>query len=493
MSHARNCDTLELIDRINMAGQIEDVLNRNPHLRKANRLTVRSDDYKSKETEDYSATRDWIGDLKTELLNLKLIWKIGKERAQENLKKFNYSVEEIDTNSFDSSISMKCPFGVVLTQETTEENTQLVNQEDIQVGDDLAGFEGGEELHDYLNAEGTYNSHVVNESGESQHKSNAINSFLNNKTKSSSDRIIRVQNLQVSEPSLIAFEEERTFKVTDTLLSLARFKRGGIGTVLIGVDQIYFNKEYVWSLTDDQLKLSKLTGKVLKFVEDGSKLLWTGEYGETVVVEGSSSLAFSTKINDELDMFVDQENLEEAKGLLETIFNSSSPIVPIISYPNSLNIDCFNITLPSLVDSKTKERCLVAGCNKFIKLDFMRLHVGAHVVRGETKGQVCGFCGVMCNSPVSIVFSSGSGVSRTYKAFSGCKYFSDFSMKSSTNFLKGNPCTNRPVNCEACANDSVFWSFNLLEHYKDRHSFLECPIKMCESEKSIMLKDKYLF
>lgn len=60
MSHAHNFDILELIDRTKMSSQIEDVLNRNTHLRKANRLTIRTEVYKSKETEDYSATRDWI-------------------------------------------------------------------------------------------------------------------------------------------------------------------------------------------------------------------------------------------------------------------------------------------------------------------------------------------------------------------------------------------------------------------------------------------------
>ncbi len=117
---------------------------------------------------------------------------------------------------------------------------------------------------------GTFTAYVVNESGESQHKSNATNSFLNNKTKVSSDWIIRVQNLQVAEPSLIAFEEDRTFKVTCTLISLVRFKKRGVGVVLIGVDQMHFEKKYVWRLSDDQFNLSKLTGKVLSFIENGS-------------------------------------------------------------------------------------------------------------------------------------------------------------------------------------------------------------------------------
>ena len=118
----------------------------------------------------------------------------------------------------------------------------------------------------------------------------------------------------------------------------------------------------------------------------------------------------------------------------------------------------------------------------------MRLHIGAHIVKKGTHGPVSGFCGIVCNNPVSIIFSQGTGVNRIYKAFSGCKYFSDFSMKSTKNYLKGNPCTNRQVECEACANGSVFWSYNLEYHYKDRHSFMNCPLKMSVTETDIMLK-----
>jgi len=264
----------------------------------------------------------------------------------------------------------------------------------------------------------------------------------------------------------MVYEEDKTFKVTDTLITLVSFKRGGVGLVLLGVDQIYFEKRYVWSIDDEKFKLSRFIGKVLSFIKKSESLYWNGIYGETVSVDGSSSLTFGTKLNEELEMFIDLEALSEAKGLLEIILNNS----------------------PGLASSK--EKCCVPGCSKSIKIDRMRLHVGAHIVRKDTLVPVCGFCGVVCNSPVSIVFSSGTGVNRTYKAFSGCKYFHDFSMKSALNFSKGNPCTNRPVECEACANGSVFWSFDLHFHYQERHPFLDCPITMCEKEREAMIKEK---
>jgi hypothetical protein len=57
--------------------------------------------------------KEWIGELKAENLNLKLIWKIGLERAQTSLKKFDYSDRELDTSKFNSNVSMNCPFGQV--------------------------------------------------------------------------------------------------------------------------------------------------------------------------------------------------------------------------------------------------------------------------------------------------------------------------------------------------------------------------------------------
>lgn len=114
----------------------------------------------------------------------------------------------------------------------------------------------------------------------------------------------------------------------------------------------------------------------------------------------------------------------------------------------------------------------------------MRLHVGGHIARGETVGQVCGLCGTLCSHPVKIIHSSGTGHLQTYKSKSGCKYFSDFSSKSAINNIKGRMW--RPVECDVCANGSIFWNYNLEAHYKDRHSFIVCPLIIDEEERLIM-------
>ncbi len=43
------------------------------------------------------------------------------------------------------------------------------------------------------------------------------------------------------------------FKVTDTILSLARFKNGGIGLVLVNVDRLLLDKRYQWSINEIRL------------------------------------------------------------------------------------------------------------------------------------------------------------------------------------------------------------------------------------------------
>ena len=50
-------------------------------------------------------------------------------------------------------------------------------------------------------------------------------------------------------------------------------------------------------------------------------------------------------------------------------------------------------------------KCAVQGCDKVIKLSEMRLHVGAHILRGPcgpangmtpSNAEACGFCGIVC-------------------------------------------------------------------------------------------------
>lgn len=68
----------------------------------------------------------------------------------------------------------------------------------------------------------TQNSMYVQIDGAYMHKSNAVNSILKKKTKTSKDRLIRVQSKAVSAPSddIDEFDDSDTFlKVNDTVLS----------------------------------------------------------------------------------------------------------------------------------------------------------------------------------------------------------------------------------------------------------------------------------
>ena len=74
---------------------------------------------------------------------------------------------------------------------------QIMN---LETKDEVGNLPADEELHDYLDDDETlysrnnYFTCVLTEDGSFQHESNAVNSLLNNKTKSYSERLLRVMN-----------------------------------------------------------------------------------------------------------------------------------------------------------------------------------------------------------------------------------------------------------------------------------------------------------
>ena len=192
-----------------------------------------------------------------------------------------------------------------------------------------------------------------------------------------------------SESPMLEFEETAgTFKITDTILSLVRFKKGGVGLVILGVDKIVLDKKIVWSLKVGEFNLAIFTGCILLCSEAESKVVWKGLYGECITVEGASSVSFNATINDNLYMFFEPENLLEAKDLLQTVYSSTQPVLPLINYPYNAETKIFCLTMHTLETNLVgKERCKVVGCEKMVKLQ-MRLHVGVHIVNNETRSSV---------------------------------------------------------------------------------------------------------
>ena len=124
-------------------------------------------------------------------------------------------------------------------------------------------------------------------------------------------------------------------------------------------------------------------------------------------------------------------------------------------------------------------------CKKYVYLIRIRQRVGKHIILGEIKENIhlCGFCGEIGCS-IDLVCSSGKGVNKTFKPSSDCKYFKAFSLKSSAKLSKNSPCTNGPIECTIFKR--VFWSYNMLMHYKITHKNVECLVIILSDEKRML-------
>ena len=121
----------------------------------------------------------------------------------------------------DPYISMRNPKGKDLVVDEEEEIEPIVEvePEDANVNNEEEGLD----LADLLTA--PFSSKVdsyVEHDGVRYHKSNLVNSFLNNMTKLSSDRLIRVQQKTQSMLELANENEGLLLKLTDTIATIAK-------------------------------------------------------------------------------------------------------------------------------------------------------------------------------------------------------------------------------------------------------------------------------
>ena len=124
-------------------------------------------------------------------------------------------------------------------------------------------------------------------------------------------------------------------------------------------------------------------------------------------------------------------------------------------------------------------------CFKEIIKSRMRLHIGFHVLNGDTlpNANLCGFCGLVDGCNVELVTSSGFGKSKTLGPKSNCSYFFTFSLKPASKGSIRSPCTNRPIICEIC--NECIWSYNINYHYQSKHNLNDVPNELKITEKLI--------
>jgi hypothetical protein len=106
LTHSKNCNFLELKQRMVVALQIEKVYIDNPMWRNSSRVSAT--------TNDHSSAASWTGNLQTntEEWSLKTIWHYSNSRAKNLLTDYGYSQTELTIS--DNSITMLQPFGSIL-------------------------------------------------------------------------------------------------------------------------------------------------------------------------------------------------------------------------------------------------------------------------------------------------------------------------------------------------------------------------------------------
>ena len=121
------------------------------------------------------------------------------------------------------------------------------------------------------------------------------------------------------------------------------------------------------------------------------------------------------------------------------------------------------------------EKVECAVCVKYVLKKRMRNHIGKHLVLKEVDPHPknCGLCGTIgCSLEIVI---PGRGKSAVATPYSDCKNFEKFSLGAAKKSSGLSPCTNVPINCEACKSKNVYWSYNMAAHYMNDHPSLVVP------------------
>jgi len=115
--------------------------------------------------------------------------------------------------------------------------------------------------------------------GSQIHKSNLVNSVLNNTTKLTGCRLLRVQfDKNSAKIDEVIEANEELFRLTDTFATVTKFKLGNIAVIFLVADKI------IWKKIESSIPLSKLNectlqGKVIIFDElVGGQLKWNKSY-----------------------------------------------------------------------------------------------------------------------------------------------------------------------------------------------------------------------
>ena len=238
---------------------------------------------------------------------------------------------------------------------------------------------------------------------------------------------------------------------------------------LFSIDKIkLLNNHLQCVVIEDMSKCTFCGISLLLNYDVSNNMQWLGEYIEEVKnIDGSLCCPIQFQVNSNKNMSILLSEFNRIKSYFETIINNNTDLViPQFKGSSIDSIFCLKIITSS--NNNELIKCKVENCEKNLKLNQMRLHVGFHILSGHLphSANTCGYCGLL-SCQTKLVLSTGSGINKSYVPSSNCSYFYKFNYECVKKKTKRSPCTNRPIACTICSH--YYWFYNMEQHYKDKH------------------------
>ena len=94
--------------------------------------------------------------------------------------------------------------------------------------------------------------------------------------------------------------------------------------------------------------------------------------------------------------------------------------------------------------------------------------MAAHKVKGELHPSACSFCGSVDSGCQVTVVKNVPQTADEGKA-GHCPRFYKFSLNAAAKTSIEKPCTERPMRCPLCVNETYVWKFGMQHHYHKVH------------------------
>ena len=281
LTHSSSCDLLELVQRYKLAMVIENIYSQHPNWKKASRV--------SSTTTDHCSIASWTGKLDTNHLsevNLKSIWKYGRNKAYEYLLKNGYTERELIINneeinilnplealSFSQKSSQR---QIEEEEEDQEEETQIVSNEsdfiEMTIDDTLLNNESSKEFENNIEY-----------GGQVYFKSNAVANLIHCQSKLSNIRHSRHYCVDMNN-----IMEETSVVITDLLATIVSNKMDkSYYIVVMSIDKIERGSEIFDHVDIEEINQYSFTGTILQFENVEDQIVWNNKYLSQIKTSGS--------------------------------------------------------------------------------------------------------------------------------------------------------------------------------------------------------------